>query len=276
MGIVLHTKGNGSGGGVFTLWKYTATNYADLLTKVGMVEGDLAIVYNSQGVWLVNRKLKGIYLYQSGVWEYGNQELQNQIELSQYKVKIDSADSAGGYLEDKLVPNNDSYFFKTLGPNKTTALNIRAKIKPYVTNVDPTVNDDQTILDSFAPFQPIHQLGQLWLNETPPYNVFICKSLITGAAIWSKIPNIESLKTKSGIVLKVSFTGNPKTATVTFATAFADTNYSISLVCNTVSGKAYTPVVENILAGSFDINMTVNNINKLTDVRWIAVYNGEN
>jgi len=77
---VIDLDASGSGSGVFQLWKYTATNYADLLTKTGMVEGDLAIVYNSQGVWLINRKLKGVYIYQSGVWEYANQELQDQIQ----------------------------------------------------------------------------------------------------------------------------------------------------------------------------------------------------
>ena len=81
---IIHLDSQGGGGGSVTpesqLWKYTATNYADLLTKTGMVEGDLAIVYNSQGVWLVNRKLKGIYIYQSGVWGYANQELQDKIK----------------------------------------------------------------------------------------------------------------------------------------------------------------------------------------------------
>ena len=77
--------GSGAGGLGF---KFTATNYADLLTKLGMVEGDLGIVYNSQGVWLVNRKLKGIYIYQSGAWEYANQELQDRLA-----AKIDSVNS---------------------------------------------------------------------------------------------------------------------------------------------------------------------------------------
>jgi hypothetical protein len=84
------------------------------------------------------------------------------------------------------------------------------------------------------------------------------------------------LKQKAGVVLNATFTGNPKTATVTFGTAFADTNYSVSLVCNTTGGTSYTPVIENIATTGFDINMTVNNISNLTDVRWIAVKHGEN
>jgi len=91
MGVVIHLDTLG-GNGVSSLWKYTAINYADLLTKTGMNEGDLAIVYNSQGVWLINRKLKGVYMYQSGVWEYANQELQTKIEQITSSLKEKSGE----------------------------------------------------------------------------------------------------------------------------------------------------------------------------------------
>jgi len=69
-------------GGNFQKWKYTATNYTDLTTNVAptATEGDLAMVYESQGVWLINRKLKGVYIYQSSVWVYANEELQTNAE----------------------------------------------------------------------------------------------------------------------------------------------------------------------------------------------------
>jgi len=73
-----------SGGGATGViaFKFTAVNYTDLITNVAPTanEGELAIIYNSQGVWLVNRKLKGVYMYQSGVWEYANQELQTILQ----------------------------------------------------------------------------------------------------------------------------------------------------------------------------------------------------
>jgi hypothetical protein len=83
------------------------------------------------------------------------------------------------------------------------------------------------------------------------------------------------LATKAGIVVAGSFAGNPKKATVTFATSFADASYAVVLTCVTTNDKAFTPSVESQAAGSFVINMTVNSITNLTQVNWAATYNGE-
>ena len=80
---------------------------------------------------------------------------------------------------------------------------------------------------------------------------------------------------KSGKVAAGSFAGNPKTVTVTFGAAFADPNYSPIPICETQNGTAYTPVIENITASGFDINMAVNNINDLLNVYWTATKHGE-
>jgi len=81
----------GSGAGIN--FKYTATNYTDLTTVVAPVaaEGELAVVYNSQGIWPVNRKFKGAYIYQSGVWGYANQEMQDIL-----KAKLDNVIAGSG------------------------------------------------------------------------------------------------------------------------------------------------------------------------------------
>ena len=85
----------------------------------------------------------------------------------------------------------------------------------------------------------------------------------------------QTAPTKSGKTLAVSFAGNPKIATVTFSTPFVDANYSPVLVCETIAGASYVPNVQNILPGSFDINMSVNNIPNLTAVYWTATRHGE-
>jgi len=85
----------------------------------------------------------------------------------------------------------------------------------------------------------------------------------------------RTLFTKSGRVVNATFTGNPKTATVTFGTAFADADYSISVICETINDTSYVPIVESVAAGSFIINMGVNNINDLTEVHWTATKHGE-
>ncbi len=86
-------QGGGSPSGT-PPWKYTATNYTDLTTNVAptATEGELAIVYNSQGVWAINRKLKGVYIYQSGTWEYANQELQDKIKENTVEITALEAD----------------------------------------------------------------------------------------------------------------------------------------------------------------------------------------
>jgi len=101
-------------GGSGVGFKYTATNYTDLTTVVApsATEGDLAIVSNSQGVWLINRKLKGVYIYQSGNWEYANQELQNYLQTAvQPGDNISVLNNDAGYITNGMDaatydPNN--------------------------------------------------------------------------------------------------------------------------------------------------------------------------
>jgi hypothetical protein len=83
------------------------------------------------------------------------------------------------------------------------------------------------------------------------------------------------LATKAGCVASVAFAGSPKTATVTFATPFADANYAVTVTPVTTNDAAFDPAVATKLAGSFVINMGSNSINNLTEICWIAVKNGE-
>jgi len=81
---------------------------------------------------------------------------------------------------------------------------------------------------------------------------------------------LDTLVTKSGRVLNSSFSGNPKKTTVTFATAFASTDYSV--VVSGVDTRVWT--IESQLNGSFVINANANQA--LTgDVKWQAQLNGE-
>ena len=82
---------------------------------------------------------------------------------------------------------------------------------------------------------------------------------------------VPSPKIKSGVVAAGSFAGNPKKATVTFGTAFADANYSVSIVG--VDSRAWS--IETVAAGSFVINARAN-ANLTGNVHWTATKNGEN
>lgn len=87
------------------------------------------------------------------------------------------------------------------------------------------------------------------------------------------VSTLGGLTTKAGRELAVGFAGNPKTATITFAGAFPDTNYSVQL---TVEGTtSFAPRVDNKTTGGFDVNMGANNISGLVLVGWLATADGE-
>lgn len=160
-------------------------------------------------------------------------------------------DRGGGSLH-QLATATQAGFFPQY--NRTATLN-------------PTVNDDGTAG---------YVAGSLWIN-TSNNTTWVAISVGTGAAVWKEITNIAgTLRTKAGKVLAASFAGNPKKATVTFSSAFADADYSVTLTpIIAADGALYAPNVESQLAGSFVINMGANNIGSLVSCSWTAVYSGE-
>lgn len=75
---------------------------------------------------------------------------------------------------------------------------------------------------------------------------------------------------KSGFVSGASFAGNPKKVTITFGTAFPDTNYSIAITG--ANGRTFT--YESKLAASFVINANANTA-LAGEVSWTAISTGE-
>jgi hypothetical protein len=78
------------------------------------------------------------------------------------------------------------------------------------------------------------------------------------------------LKTKSGSVASGSFTGTPRTASVTFTTAFSSTNYSIQITGS--DNRTFT--YQSKATTGFTINTNANT--PLTgNVDWVAIEHGE-
>lgn len=125
----------GNGGASSVSWSYTATNYNDLVNNVAptALEGELAIVYNSQGVWLINRKLKGIYIYQSGSWQYANQELQDNIQAN-------SGDMLKSVYDPNTVEDDAFNYANFLGT---------WQVKGNSTTINLTSNVDDLDVDGF-------------------------------------------------------------------------------------------------------------------------------
>jgi len=92
---------------------------------------------------------------------------------------------------------------------------------------------------------------------------------------WEPGSGTGYLAHKAGTVLKASFAGNPKTAQVTFSSAFPDTNYAISLTTTSSGNSGFGPVVNTKTASGFIINLMVNSITNLVAVDWVATKHGE-
>lgn len=78
-------------------------------------------------------------------------------------------------------------------------------------------------------------------------------------------------KIKSGVVAFGSFVGNPKKATVTFANAFVNANYSTAIIGDNSRGWS----IESVTAGSFVINSNANQA-PTGNTYWTAIKHGEN
>lgn len=65
---------------------------------------------------------------------------------------------------------------------------------------------------------------------------------------------LSNIPYKSNVVSSGSFSGNPKKASITFTTPFADANYSVSIIG--VNSRAWS--VESITAAGFTINANAN------------------
>ena len=96
----------------------------------------------------------------------------------------------------------------------------------------------------------------------------------TSTDVQSAIEEMKTsgLKTKSGIVLAASFSGNPKKYSVAFVTAFPDVNYSIEIKGVDVRVWSYDTATKT--ASGFVINANANQA--LTgEVSWECIYQGE-
>lgn len=117
--------------------------------------------------------------------------------------------------------------------------------------------------------------GAMLFNLPANYRAIVTVTDIsTIAGQWSWMLITESstpgLSTKAGIIPAVSFTGSPKTATVTFATSFSSSGYSITLTGIDKRSWSY----ESKTSGGFTIN--ANASQALTDeVSWQALLSGE-
>jgi len=142
---------------------------------------------------------------------------------------------------------------------------LNSKTSSYATTGSNTFVGLQTISGSLDVSQSISSSlpqGYVLVGNGLNRTVVVATSSFAGSG--------GGLKTKAGSVANTSFTGNPKKTTITFAGAFVDTNYAI-----TITGEdARSWTIESKLAGSFVINAN-SNTGLSGTTYWIATAYGE-
>jgi hypothetical protein len=80
---------------------------------------------------------------------------------------------------------------------------------------------------------------------------------------------------KSGAVAAGSFAGNPAKATVTFSSAYPDTNYAVAAISVATLNSSYCISIESKTTTGFVLNTNTNNISDLVEVTWKTLPYGE-
>ena len=80
---------------------------------------------------------------------------------------------------------------------------------------------------------------------------------------------------KSGKLIPSNFSGNPKRATVTFSTAFADAGYVPIPVAISDGSRSFSPSPEVKTSSGFVVNLNANNLAGLIEVGWHAIVTGD-
>jgi len=122
---------------------------------------------------------------------------------------------------------------------------------------------------------PTQESANLVANELQLVQATPTTDGVMSAEDKAKLDSISgaSLAMKSGSITGASFTGSPKrTSVVTFATAFADANYSVSVIGNTEDTRNWS--IESITAGGFTIN-SGSGSTLGGNVLWTAIKHGE-
>ena len=108
-------------------------------------------------------------------------------------------------------------------------------------------------------------------DVTPPQVTNVEELTAHLAGIDTALAGVSATDIKSSQVLNASFAGNPKQATVTFTTPYADALYAVELT-GLIGGsnKQYVMSVTGKTVAGFTIQIASNNISNLVGVEWVT------
>ena len=187
--------------------------------------------------------------------------------LTKSKVTAATVPNAPAGKINEFVDSSDGF---TKSKNESGTIEIysgSAAIAAHVAAIDPHTQY-LTSTEGNAAYAALSHVGSGGAQHA---NATTSVSGFMSGADKTKLDGISGTRIfKSGAVTAGTFAGNPKKATVTFSTAFPNTNYSISII----GGNARTFSFESKAVGSFVINANANAA--LTqDVLWTAINYGE-
>lgn len=79
---------------------------------------------------------------------------------------------------------------------------------------------------------------------------------------------------KAGTIIPGNFSGNPKTASVSFGAPFGSSAYALVLAPSTDGSRTFSLSVTSKTAGGFTISLNANNLAGLVEVGWSAIASG--
>lgn len=119
---------------------------------------------------------------------------------------------------------------------------------------------------------PVSPVAGEWLWRTDLQVLYRRNDANTAWDTFSAVPATSAVK--SGVLIPGAFSGNPKSASVSFGVAFASTAYAIALSVITDGSRTFSPSARSKAVGGFTVDLNVNNLAGLVEVGWHAIVTG--
>lgn len=129
-----------------------------------------------------------------------------------------------------------------------------------------------TLVAPSATSFPVSPVPGEWLWRTDLQVLYRRNDANTAWETFSAVPSTSAVK--SGVLAPGSFSGNPKSASVTFGVAFASTAYAVTLSVITDGSRTFAPSARSKATGGFTVDLNVNNVAGLVEVGWHAIITG--
>jgi hypothetical protein len=196
----------------------------------------------------------------------GEVEVVNEVSLAPSAVLYDGAVVSDGDLTVKV----NGFFYDLAGAHGKYQGSCSNAVVDNATNYIFYTAAGLVINTSGYPAPPTTHIR---LARVVTLSGIIVRILLERAFFSAGAPESHALH--AGVIIPGSFSGNPKTATVTFGTAYPDTTYTVVADAVTDGSKSYGLAIESKTVNGFTVNLHSNNLAGLVEVDWHTALSGE-